>query len=86
MTKPRNRYDDDFQVFWLKFKGRWNPDRGMYVKVGKYMAQKEWRKLADDEKEHAIAVADRSGGKYTPDPERWLKRKLFDDYTVKKQA
>ena len=81
----KSRYDKDFQVFWANFRGRWNPDKGLYVKVGKYMSQKEWRRLSEDEKEHAIAVAHRAGGKYTPDAERWLKRKLFDDYTVKKR-
>ena len=79
----RKRYDDQFEDFWKKFKGRWNPDKGTYTKVGKYEAWQEWQHLDDDEKQHAIAVAGRVSGKYVPDACRWLKKKRFDDYTVK---
>ena len=77
----RKRYDDDFEQFWKKWKGRWNGEK--YVKVGKFEAWEEWQRLDDDEKEQAIAVANRVSGKYAPDAMRWLKRKRFDDYTVK---
>lgn len=77
------KYTDDFEKFWKKFKGRFNPDRGpygTYVKVGKFEAFQEWKKLPKDEQKKAIAVAEKAGGQYTPDPCRWLKRKMFDDY------
>ncbi len=79
----RTKYDEDFERFWANFKGRWDADKEVYMKVGKCDAQQAWRILDEDEKEHAIAVAHRAGGKYVPDACRWLKRKLFDDFTVK---
>ena len=80
------RYDDTYETFWRKFKGRWNAEKGLYVKVGKYEGWLEWKRLTVEEKEQALAVASKTGGKYTPDVNRWLKRKLFDDFTVKEQA
>ena len=81
-----SKYDEDFEVFWAKFRGRYNPDKGAYggfVKVGKFLAQQEWRRMAEYEKKHATAVAHKVSGKYVPDANRWLKRKLFDDFEVK---
>jgi hypothetical protein len=69
-----------FEQFWKKFKGRWNPEKGRYIKIGKYEAFEEFEKLPADEQQKAVAVADRAADKYCPDACRWLKRKLFDDY------
>jgi len=79
-SKKRKSYTEDFEKFWRNFKGRWNPDTGYYVKVGKYLAFGEWRKLTKTEQQKAIAVAHKVGGKYVPDACRWLKRRLFDDF------
>ena len=76
----RRKYDEDYERFWKKFKGRWDGDKGCYVKVGKYLGSQEWKRLADYEKELAIAVAHRTGGRYTQDVCRWLRDKKFDDY------
>lgn len=81
-TKPK-RYSDEFEDFWRKFKGRWNPDKGDsggYVKVGKFAAWEEWQKLSKADQVKATAVADKVSGKYTPDACRWLKKRLFDDF------
>ncbi len=78
---PKSRYDDDFQAFWKKFRGRWDTDKGAYTKVGKYLAWQEWKRLTGYEKKQAVAVAHRTGGKFTPDACRWLKRKLFEDFS-----
>ena len=77
------KYDDQFQAFWKKFKGRWDADNGRYIKRGKYLAWQEWVNLDDDEKEHCVAVAGRVSGKYVPDACRWIKNKLFDDFEVR---
>lgn len=81
--KRIKRYSDEFETFWSKFKGRWSADQGSYVKVGKYLAWEEWQKLTIEEKNKAIAAADRVSGQYTPDACRWLKRKMFDDFSVR---
>jgi len=85
--KPRarqdtDRYDDEFLAFWVKFKGRWDPEAGMgrYVKVGKYDAWLVWQTLNNKDKVKAVAVADRVSGKYVPDACRWLKGKKFEDF------
>ncbi len=78
--QEKDRYDESFEKFWKAFKGRWNADRGIYVKVGKYEAWQEWQKLTEQDKVRAITGASRVGGKFTPDAKRWLKNKLFDDY------
>ena len=81
--KREEKYTPEFENFWKKFKGRWNPDKGGsggYIKVGKFAAFDEWQKLSKPEQEKATAAADKVTGKYTPDAERWLKRRLFDDF------
>ena len=78
--QEKDRYNELFEKFWKAFKGRWNPDRGIYIKVGKYEAWQEWQKLTEQDKARAIAGASRVGGKFTPDAKRWLKEKMFDDY------
>lgn len=75
------KYTSEFEFFWTKFKGRWSPDKDRYVKVGKFEAFQEWCKLTVEEQKKATAVADSVSGKYTPDACRWLKRKLFDDFS-----
>ncbi len=77
------KYPPDFEEFWKKFKGRWNSEKDRYVKVGKFEASLEWRRLTESEKKKAIAVAGKVSGKYVPDACRWLKRKMFDDFTVR---
>ena len=80
-TKPK-RYSDEFEAFWRKFTGRWSVDKDRYVKVGKFVAWQEWKKLTIAEQQKATAVADKVNGKYTPDACRWLNRKMFDDFTI----
>lgn len=81
-TKLSKEYSSDFSIFWKKFKGRWNKEKGGYVKVGKWEAFCEFQELTTNEQQKAMAVADRAGGEFCPDACRWLKRKLFDDYRV----
>ena len=80
--QDKDRYDKQFLAFWDKFKGRWDPEAGMgrYVKVGKYDAWLEWKKMTQREQDKAIAVANRVSGKYVPDAHRWLKAKLYEDF------
>lgn len=73
-------YTKEFESFWKKFKGRWNPDKGKYIKVGKHEAFEEWRKLSLDEQRAAWRAAGKTGDKFTPDACRWLKNRRFDDY------
>ncbi len=84
VEKSNRDYSPEFEIFWKKFKGRWNPENDRYIKVGKFAAWVEWQKLNEADQQKATAVADKVGGKYVPDAERWLKRRLFDDFTLKK--
>ncbi len=79
-VRGQKDYTPEFEVFWKRFTGRWSVDKDRYVKVGKWEAFGEWRKLAIKQQEKASAVADKVSGKYTPDANRWLKRRLFDDF------
>ena len=79
------KYSSEFEIFWKKFRGRFDPDHGDYggyKKVGKFAAWEEWQKLNAEDQAKATAVADKVSGKYVPDAERWLKRRLFDDFRV----
>ena len=78
--QEKGRYDEPFEKFWKAFKGRWDTDKGVYIKVYKYEAWLEWQKLTDSDKARAASSANKVGGKYTPDAFRWLKKKMFDDY------
>ncbi len=78
--QEKDRYNEQFEQFWKTFKGRWDSDRGIYIKVYKYEAWLEWQKLTEKDKARAIAGAGKVGGKFTPDAFRWLKKKMFDDY------
>lgn len=80
-TKPK-RYSEEFEAFWRKFTGRWSVDKDKYVKVGKFVAWQEWKKLNRAEQFKATVVADKVSGKYTPDANRWLKKKMFDDFKI----
>lgn len=82
-TKGRYVYPEDFLAFWKKFKGRWNVEKGFYVKGGKRLACAEWKELSDEDKVQALAVAHRVGDKFTQDACRWLREGKFDDYAVR---
>jgi len=87
-TETETKYSSNFEIFWKKFKGRWNPEKGGsggYVKVGKFEASEEFEKLTEQQQQKAIAVADCVSGKYTPDACRWLKRRMFDDFPNRKE-
>lgn len=73
-------YTPEFVKFWKRFKGRWSQEKDIYIKVGKFEAFAEWKKLTIEEQRRAWRAADRVSGKYTPDACRWLKRKMFDDF------
>lgn len=79
-TKKDNEYSESFEVFWKKFKGRWNPENDTYTKVGKHKAFEEWEKLSIEDKRKAWKVADKVKGKYVPDAFRWLRDRGFDDF------
>ncbi len=76
----RYKYTPEYEMFWKKFKGRWNREADKYIKVGKYEAFLEWQKLELDEQYKAVKVAHKPSGQYVPDCCRWLKNKRFDDY------
>lgn len=83
VIKSNRDYSESFEIFWKKFKGRWNPENDNYIKVGKFEAWEEWQKLNAEDQTKATAVANRVSGKFVPDACRWLKKRLFDDFTVR---
>ena len=70
---------DLFDIFWTKFKGRWNVDKGRYNKGSKHDAQIVWKTLTVAERQLAVSAAPKSGGKFTQDACRWLKSKRWED-------
>ncbi len=79
-STSRKEYTSEFNSFWKKWKGRYNPDSDRDIKVGKYVAFSEWKRLTIEEQRRAWEAADKVSGKYTPDANRWLKRKMYDDF------
>ncbi len=77
--KKEKPYTEQFELFWKKFKGRWNEDWSSYDKGGKREAFEEWEKLKIEEQRQAWSVAHKTGSKITPDACRWLKKKRFED-------
>lgn len=85
-AKPRQKrpkkdesYTDGFEVFWKKFKGRWDKDKSRYYKGSKLEAWFEWKILTDEEQEKANSAAPYCGSDITPDACRWLKNKRWTD-------
>lgn len=78
-------YTDEFEKFWKRWKGRWNPEKSKYIKVGKHNAFLVWEKLTIDDQRQAWWAADKVSGKYVPDAERWLRDRKFDDYEKRKR-
>jgi hypothetical protein len=76
----RTKYTPEFEAFWGKFKGRYDPENDRYIKVRKFEAFTEWKRLGVDEQREAWRVADKVKGRYVPDCCRWLKAKMFDDF------
>lgn len=79
------KYSEEFNKFWKLWPGRWQPESNRYVKVGKYEAWLEWRRLSkEDQKSVSIIVKSGrikdAGTRYLPDACRWLKRRRFDDF------
>ena len=78
-------YTDEFEKFWKRWKGRWNPEKSKYIKVGKHNAFLVWEKLTIDDQRQAWWAADKVSGKYVPVAERWLRDRKFDDYEKRKR-
>lgn len=84
MTKVK--YTAAFKEFWKLWPGRWRPEGGPVIKVGKYLAFIEWKRLDREEHEFIILKVLRSGRlkargtQYLPDANRWLKRRGWEDF------
>lgn len=83
-VKKSKEYTLEFENFWNKFKGRYDPENDRYIKVGKWEAFLEWEKLLPEQRKKADVVANKVRGKFTPDACRWLKRRMFDDFTIRR--
>ena len=75
-----SKYTPEFEEFWKKWKGRWNKEKDVYIKVRKRQAFEDWQKLSVEEQRKAWRAADKVSGEFTPDANRWLKESMFDDY------
>lgn len=72
-------YTPEFEIFWRFWPGRWGVEHG-YKKVGKYNALLVWLALPIGDQTRAVVAAKKlKDNKYTPDAERWLKDRKFDD-------
>lgn len=81
--KKRKPYTREFELFWERFKGRWDTEKSEYIKVGKDLAFEQWEKLSLEDKRWAWWAADKPSGKYVPDAFRWLRDRKFEDYERK---
>lgn len=79
-SRVEKKYTLEFEEFWKKWKGRWNKEKDVYIKVRKRQAFGEWEKLSIEEQRKAWRAADKVSGEYTPDANRWLRESMFDDY------
>ncbi len=77
----RTKYTPAFDAFWKRFKGRYDPINNRYIKVRKFEAFQEWKKLDIEDQRAAWRAADKVKGEYVPDACRWLKARMFDDFS-----
>ena len=90
----RTKYSQDFELLWKKlWPGRWR-DGNSPKKVGKADAYAVWRgidrcnngtQMDDEDRNDALGVIKSgevkdAGTQYLPDLQRWLKRRLWEDY------
>ena len=83
MARTVYPYTDEYNEFWRKWPGRWQPETDRYKKVGKYEAFLEWRELSETDRKNIIKIVSKvkaKGTQYLPDAHRWLKRRMWDDY------
>jgi hypothetical protein len=80
MTEPK--YTSDFQDFWYDYPARVS-DAGMFVKVGKFDAFVQWKKLPDAIKQKCLMLVKNKMikcGKFTQDACRFLSHRRWEDY------
>ncbi len=83
LVQLKTDYPLDFEAFWIKFIGRWDDNKGGYVKGSKAKALVEWKKLDISQRQMAVLSATSgSGEKYTLDGCRWLKWKGWEDIVI----
>lgn len=84
-------YTEEFMLFWRKYPGRYHEagrpkaDGGYehYWKIGKRKAFQWWKKLTPYQKKWAMyAVQFMKRGKFVPDPFRWLRDGLYEDWDM----
>lgn len=75
------QYTPEFEVFWRIWPGRWIAEQGYYKKCGKYNALLVWLALpVEDQRKAVLAAKKLKDNKFTPDAERWLRDRKFDDF------
>jgi hypothetical protein len=80
MTEPK--YTPDFQDFWYSYPSRVS-DAGTFVKVGKYDAFVQWRKLPVEIRQKCLMLVKNKmvkSSKFTQDACRFLSHRRWEDY------
>lgn len=81
----KERYSEDFEIFWKKYPTRWIPESDTHVKIGKQLAWERWEKLSEESHRHILDIISQfKSGKAVPDPWRWLRDRKFEDYAISK--
>lgn len=80
-----DRYTEEFERFWRNWPGRWRPENNKTIKVGKWDAFEEWKRLKDKDKANILKMVvsgkvKRAGTMILPDAHRWLKKKRWHDF------
>jgi hypothetical protein len=76
------KYSPDFQEFWRNYPSRVS-DIGVFVKVGKWDAFVQWRKLTVDVRQKCLMLVRNKMvkcGKFTQDACRFLAHRRWEDY------
>lgn len=78
-------YTEDFLEFWKAWPGRWRKEEDRVIKVGKWEAFEEWRRLKADDKAIILKLVvsgrvKRAGTAILPDACRWLKKRRWHDF------
>jgi len=76
------KYTEVFEMFWRQYPFRIH-DNGKKVKIGKWEAFEQWRRLNEDDRNSALmAIIKMQDDKYIPDACRWLRRRRWEDECI----
>jgi len=85
VARKAEEFSEEFKEFWKFWPGRWKAESDKTVKVGKYDAWLEWKRLSKETQDLILkivksGIVKKRGTQFLPDAHRWLKKKRWYDF------